>query len=86
MISYALVDVIDVVSVKKCQMFSLNCRTVGFFYPKTTLANNHDEIPYQAVLWCIFTSARNKRNEEFRIEIAKSIPNTGLILDYGQTR
>ena len=56
-----------------------------FFYPKTTLANNHDEIPYQPVLWCIFTSTRNKRNEKFRIEIAKSIPNTGLVLDYEQT-
>ena len=57
-----------------------------FFYPKTTVANNHDEIPYQPVLWRIFTSTLNKRNERFRIEIAKSIPNTGLVLDYGQTR
>ena len=57
-----------------------------FFYPKTTLANNHDGIPYQPVLWRIFTSTLNKRNEKFRIEIAKSIPDTGLVLDYGQTR
>ena len=57
-----------------------------FFYPKTTLTNNHDEIPYQPVLWRIFTSTLNKRNEKVRIEIAKSIPNTGLVLDYGQTR
>ena len=85
MISYALVDVIDVVSVKKCLMFSLNYKTVGFFIQKL-LANNHDEIPYQPVLWRIFTSTLNKRNEKFRIEIAKSILNTGLVLDYGQTR
>ena len=57
-----------------------------FFYPKTTLANNHDEITYQPVLWRIFTSTLNKRNKKFRIEIAKLIPNTGLVLDYGQTR
>ena len=56
-----------------------------FFYPKTSVANN-DEIPYQPVLWRIFTSTLNNRNKRFRIEIAKSIPNTGLVLDYGQTR
>ena len=39
-----------------------------FFYPKTTLTNNHDEIPYQPVLWRIFTSTLNKRNEKVRIE------------------
>ena len=57
-----------------------------FFYPKTTFANNHDEIPYQPVLWRIFTITLNKRNEKFRIETAKSIPNTGLVLGYEQTR
>ena len=57
-----------------------------FFYPKTTLANNHDGIPYQPVLWRIFTSTLNKRNEKVRIEIAKSVPNTGFVLDYRQTR
>ena len=34
MISYAVVDVIDVLSVKKCLMFSLNYKTVGFFIQK----------------------------------------------------
>ena len=57
-----------------------------FFYPKTTVANNYDEAPYQPVLWRIFTSTLNKRNERFRIDIAKLIPNTGLVLDFGQTR
>ena len=57
-----------------------------FFYHKTTVANNHEEIPYQPVLWHIFTSILDKNKKTFRIEIAKSIPNTGLVLDYGQTR
>ena len=57
-----------------------------FFYPKTTVANNYDEASYQPVLWRIFTSTLNKRNERFRIDIAKLIPNTGLVLDFGQTR
>ena len=56
------------------------------FNPKTSLDNNHDEIPYQPVLWRIFISTLNERNKKFRIEIARSIPNTGLVLDYGQTR
>ena len=57
-----------------------------FFYPNTTVANNRDEIPYQPVSWRVFTSILDKKNRKFRIEIAKSIPNTGLVLDYGQTR
>ena len=57
-----------------------------FFYPKTTVANNQDEIPYPPVLWRVFTSILDKKNRKFRIEITKSIPNTGLVLDYGQTR
>ena len=56
-----------------------------FFYPKTTVANNFDQIPYQSVLWRVFTSILDKKkNRKFRIEIAKSIPDTGLVLDYGQ--
>ena len=57
-----------------------------FFDLKTTVAINYDEIPYQPVLWRMFNSTLNKRNERFRIKIAKSVPNTGLVLDYGQTR
>ena len=55
-----------------------------FFYPKTTVANNFDQIPYQSVLWRVFTSILDKKNRKFRFEIAKSIPDTGLVLDYGQ--
>ena len=54
-------------------MFFLSCKTGGFFYPKTTVANNHDEIPYQPVLWHVFTSILDKKNRKFRLEIAKSI-------------
>lgn len=57
-----------------------------FFHPKITVANNHDKIPYHHVLWRIFTSTLDKRKKRFRIEIEKSIPNFGLVLDHGQTR
>ena len=56
-----------------------------FFYPKTNNANNHEEIPYQTILWIIFASVIDKNNKKFRIEIRKSIPNRGLTLNYGKT-
>ena len=56
-----------------------------FFYPKTVVANNHNNIPYQPVLWRIFTSIIDK-NKKFCIEIRKSIPNRGLVLNYWKTR
>ena len=45
-----------------------------FFYPKTSVANDQEEIPYQPVLWRVFTSMINKNNKKFRIEIGNSIP------------
>ena len=56
----------------------------SFFYPKTAVANNHDEILYQSALWRIFTSILDKRNKRFIIETAKSIPNSGLVLTMGR--
>ena len=56
-----------------------------FFYPKTDVTNNHEEIPYQPILWRIFTSVIDKNNKRFRIEIGKSIPNRGSVLNYGKT-
>ena len=56
-----------------------------FFYPKTSVANNQEEIPYQPVLWRVFNSVINKNNNKFRIEIGKSIPHRGLGLNYGKT-
>ena len=53
-----------------------------FFYPKTSVPNNHEEILYQHVLWLTFASVIDKK---FRIEIGKSIPHTGLVLNYGKT-
>ena len=56
-----------------------------FFYPKTSVANNQEEIPYQPVLWRIFTSVIDKNNKKFRIEIGKPIRQRGLVLNYGKT-
>ena len=56
-----------------------------FFYPKTDVANNQEAIPYQPVLWRIFISVIDKNNKKFRIEIEKSVPNRGLVLNYGKT-
>ena len=55
-----------------------------FFDPKTVVAYNHDNIPHQPVLLRIFTSIIDKNNKKFRIEIGKSIPNRGLVLNYGK--
>ena len=55
------------------------------FYPKQSLANNVDLVPYQPVLWRVFNSVIDKKNKKFRIEIGKSSPHTGLLLDYGKT-
>ena len=39
----------------------------------------------QIVLWRIFTGVIDKNNKRFHIEIGKSIPNQGLVLNYGKT-
>ena len=57
-----------------------------FFYPNTSVVNNQEVIPYQPILWRVFTSIIDKNNKKFRIEIGKSIPKHGLVLDYGKTR
>ena len=56
-----------------------------FFYPRTNAANSKEETPSQPILWRIFTSVTDKNNKRFRIEIGKSIPNRGLVLNYGKT-
>ena len=56
-----------------------------FFHPKTSVANNQENLPYQPVLWLVFNSVINKNNKKFHIEIAKSIPHCGLVLNYGKT-
>ena len=55
------------------------------FYPKTSVANDYEEVPYQPIMWHVFNSVIDKKNKKFRIEIGKSIPHTGLILNYGKT-
>ena len=56
-----------------------------FFHPKTSVANNQKKLTYQPVLWRVYNSAINKNNKNSRIEIAKLIPHSGLVLNYGQT-
>ena len=46
-----------------------------FFYSRTDSTNNSEEIPYQPLLWRIFTSVIDKNNQRFRIGMGKSIPN-----------
>ena len=57
-----------------------------FFCPRTSLANNQEDIPYQSALWRIFNSAIIKGNKKFRIEIGKSVKHRGLVLNYEKTR
>ena len=54
-----------------------------FFIPNTKVTNKYEDKPYQPVMWHVYNRPSNKK--EFRIEIAKSIPHIGLVLDYGQT-
>ena len=42
-----------------------------FFYSRTDAANSQEEIPYQPILWRIFTSVIDKNNKRFHIEIGK---------------
>ena len=54
-----------------------------FFHPRTVHPNSSEDKPYQPVLWRVFNRPINKK--QFRIEVAKSISNIGLVQDYGQT-
>ena len=42
-------------------------------------------LPYQPVLWRVFNSVINKNNKNFCIEITKSIPPSGSVLNYRKT-
>ena len=56
-----------------------------FFYPRTDTEISQEEVPYQPILWKIFTSIIYENNKRFRTEIGKSIPSQGLVLNYGKT-
>ena len=56
-----------------------------FFYLRTSVANNQEDIPYQTVLWRVFNSVINNGNKKFRIEIGKSVKHRSLVLNYGET-
>ena len=85
-IVFVLTDVINVISVKQCQMFFAKLQDSYLFYPNSHQANNHEEVPYQPILWRMFSSVIDKNNKKFRIEIGKSITNLGLVLNHGKTR
>ena len=53
-----------------------------FLYPKNDQTNS----PYQPILWRVFTEGIDKNIKRFLLEIAKSIPHQGLVLNYAQTR
>ena len=57
-----------------------------FFYPKRSVGNNFDQVPYQPISWRVFNSVIDKKNKKFHIEFGKSIPHTELVLNYGKTR
>ena len=50
-----------------------------FFYPRTSVVNNQEDIPCQPVLWRTFNSVINKGNKKFRTEIGKSVKHRGLV-------
>ena len=50
------------------------------FSTKTTQANSHEPIPYQPVLWRVFTNVIDKNTKKIYIVIAKSVPNNDLVL------
>ena len=56
-----------------------------FFYLRTSVANNQEDIPYQPGLWRVFNSVINNGNKKFRIEIGKSVKHRRLVLNYGET-
>ena len=56
-----------------------------FFYPTTQKANKEESIPYQPVLWCVFTNVIDKNRKTIYIPIAKSIFSNDLVLNSGMT-
>ena len=55
-----------------------------FFCLKTTPGNNEELIPYQPILWHVFTNIIDKNKKQFYIQIAKSIPSYDLVSNYGK--
>ena len=35
-----------------------------FFCPNTSVANNHEQVPYQPILWRVFNSVIDKKSQK----------------------
>ena len=64
-----------------CHIFT-ELQDSWFFYPNTKVQTISKSKSYQPVKWRIFTAANKKG---FRIQIAKSVPHIGLVVDDGRT-
>ena len=53
-----------------------------FFQPNTNRLINNEDKPFQPVMWRVFNSTIDRNTKKCRIEIVKSIPHVGLVLDY----
>ena len=53
-----------------------------FFQPNTNRLINNENKPFQPVMWRVFNSTIDRNTKKCRIEIVKSIPHVGLVLDY----
>ena len=79
---YVQLSVTNARFVKKRCIFLLSCRIVGFFYQNTKVRTSFESKPYQPVKWRVYRATNKK---EFKIEIARSIPHIGLVVNDGQT-
>ena len=50
-----------------------------FFNPRT-------DMPYQPILWRVFTQNIDKTCDKYRLQIAKTVKSSNLVLNYGSTR
>ena len=53
-----------------------------FLQPNTNRLINNEDKPFQPVMWRVFNSTIDRNTKKCRIEIVKSIPHVGLVLDY----
>ena len=56
-----------------------------FFQPNIVCGSTSDDKLLQPLMWRFSNRNINKNNTFFKIEIAKSILNIGIVANYGQT-
>ena len=49
---------------KVMQEVFVELQAAYFFFPKTTQANSDEPIPYQPVLWCVFTNVIHQNRKK----------------------